>query len=237
MLQLALVVLIFAASTALNFQPLPTTRRQQQHSFFAQRRGNDNGGSIARFAPRGAPRQQQHSSLHSTTTTSGNPLQVRVEKFARLPVWPVQNGIIRFFLSRLSEKAGVAAEKFLGGSVCPNFFDPNLTNPFILLVHHNHKFLPFDPIRPLSALLLPEGFPAHPHRGFITLTIVLKGGINHRDSIGVKQSYGRLEKHEKFAQYLKTGSGMLHEEMWDIDGDGGVDQELYQVSGVCERSC
>jgi len=107
--------------------------------------------------------------------------ELKIEKFGRLPVWPVQNGLIRFVVSRFSEKAGVFFERVLGGSVCPNFFDPSATSPFILLVHHNHKFISFDPIRPLSSLILPEGFPAHPHRGFVTLTICLKGGLVHRD--------------------------------------------------------
>lgn len=34
--------------------------------------------------------------------------------------------------------------------------DPIETDPFILLVHHRHRFDFWDPIRPLFRLLLPE---------------------------------------------------------------------------------
>ena len=40
-------------------------------------------------------------------------------------------------------------------------------------MHHRHTFSRWDPLRPLSRLVLPEGFPAHAHRGFETVTIVL----------------------------------------------------------------
>lgn len=43
-------------------------------------------------------------------------------------------------------------------------------DPFLHLVHADFK--------------LPAGFPEHPHRGFETLTYVVKGEINHEDSTG-----------------------------------------------------
>ena len=44
----------------------------------------------------------------------------------------------------------------------------------------------------------------------------------HRDSFGLKQSYGQLSSH---TQWLTAGSGLLHEEMWN----GEEQQELYQL--------
>ena len=61
------------------------------------------------------------------------------------------------------------------------------SDPYLMNVHHRHSFLKLDPFRWLQSLVFPEGFPAHPHAGFNTLTYVLKGQMKHRDSMGVKQ--------------------------------------------------
>lgn len=63
-------------------------------------------------------------------------------------------------------------------------------SPFLLLVHHQHSFMPFDPTRTITNLFLPEGFPAHPHSGFSTVTITIDGGLKHRDSEGIIMDYG-----------------------------------------------
>ena len=52
------------------------------------------------------------------------------------------------------------------------------------------------------------GFPTHPHRGFETVTYMLAGSVDHRDSIG---NHGRLEAGS--AQWMTAGSGILHSEM------------------------
>lgn len=158
-----------------------------------------------------------------------------VQKYARLPVWPVLNGVILFLLSKLLPNSTVAKlEDSFGGRVCPNFFEGMSTSPFIMLVHHKHSFASFDPIRYFQKqLILPEGFPAHPHRGFITLTYCINGGMIHRDSLGIKQTYGAESRHKgNVAQWLVAGAGLLHEEMWDIDHDkDGIfsNQELFQL--------
>ena len=158
-----------------------------------------------------------------------------VQKYARLPVWPVFNGVILFLLSKLLPNSTVAKlEDSFGGRVCPNFFEGMSTSPFIMLVHHKHSFASFDPIRYFQKqLILPEGFPAHPHRGFITLTYCINGGMIHRDSLGIKQKYGAESRHKgNVAQWLVAGAGLLHEEMWDIDHDrDGIfsNQELFQL--------
>ena len=74
-----------------------------------------------------------------------------------------------------------------------------------------------------NKFILPAGFPAHPHRGFTTLTYFLKGGFRHRDSMGIVQDYGRSQP--KHSQWLFTGAGLLHEEMFDKSSQ----QELYQL--------
>jgi len=65
----------------------------------------------------------------------------------------------------------------------------------------------------------------------------MKGGFIHRDSLGIKQLYGAEKRHKgKHTQWLTTGAGICHEEMWDIqpdkDGLGFLQpssQELYQL--------
>jgi hypothetical protein len=52
------------------------------------------------------------------------------------------------------------------------------------------------------------GFPMHPHRGIETITYLLEGRIDHRDSIG---NSGSLTAGE--LQWMTSGSGILHEEM------------------------
>ncbi|CAB9503069.1 Putative quercetin 2,3-dioxygenase [Seminavis robusta] len=158
-----------------------------------------------------------------------------VERFARLPVWPVWNGVFLFVISRiLGKDIAAKLEDAIGGRVCPNFYqDTEKTSPFIMLVHHRHSFAAWDPLRYIQRTFFPEGFPSHPHRGFITVTYFLRGGFTHRDSMGVQQRYGAEERHDgKHTQYLMTGSGLLHEEMFDLQADnafGVSGQELYQL--------
>ncbi|MEN6635220.1 MAG: pirin family protein [Clostridiaceae bacterium] len=52
------------------------------------------------------------------------------------------------------------------------------------------------------------GFPWHPHRGIETITYLIKGKIEHMDSLGNK---GTIESGE--SQWMTAGSGILHQEM------------------------
>ena len=199
-------------------------------------RGNVSQGHLIsrqkahRYASRFTPKSSQLNSSENikdytistddSTTPVQKPLQKQrkishVEKFARLPVWPAWNGALLFILSKVLPNTIIAKlEDQFGGRVCPNFFQDTMrTSPFIMLVHHVHSFTAFDPLRLFQKkVILPEGFPSHPHRGFITLTYCLHGGMKHRDSIGFKQSYGNEKRHDgKIAQWLVTGAGMLHE--------------------------
>ena len=52
------------------------------------------------------------------------------------------------------------------------------------------------------------GFPDHPHRGFETVTYMLAGAMEHRDSVG---NHGRLEAGS--VQWMTAGRGLIHSEM------------------------
>lgn len=60
------------------------------------------------------------------------------------------------------------------------------------------------------------GFPLHPHRGIETVTYLLAGRVDHRDSLGNGGSIGPLDM-----QWMSAGSGILHEEMPRLS-PGGV---------------
>lgn len=80
-------------------------------------------------------------------------------------------------------------------------------NPFLLLDHFGSDN-PDDYI---------AGFPMHPHRGIETVTYMLKGRIRHQDSTGHS---GTIEA--GCVQWMRAGSGILHEEMPEIT-DNGLD--------------
>jgi len=159
-------------------------------------------------------------------------------KHPRLPVWPAWFGLVYILLDWITgnPKAGAKLEDRFGGRVCPMIFqDDSQTDPFLLVAHHRHSFGALDPFRFVFRLLLPEGFPAHPHRGFETVTYVLRGGLVHRDSFGVKKSYGTPEGSEgsgddAAVQWMTAGRGLRHEEMWRTGGaTDSTDQELFQI--------
>jgi redox-sensitive bicupin YhaK (pirin superfamily) len=69
------------------------------------------------------------------------------------------------------------------------------------------------------------GFPAHPHRGFETVTIVRKGLIDHSDSLGATARFG-----EGDVQWVTAGEGIVHSEMFPLlREDEANPVELFQV--------
>jgi len=69
------------------------------------------------------------------------------------------------------------------------------------------------------------GFPAHPHRGFETVTLVRKGLIDHADSLGAAARFGGGD-----VQWVTAGRGIQHSEMFPLlDADRPNPLELFQV--------
>ena len=71
-------------------------------------------------------------------------------------------------------------------------------DPFLLFDHFGSD----DPADYLA------GFPMHPHRGIETVTYMLAGQVEHRDSLG---NGGMIEAGDM--QWMTAGRGILHEEM------------------------
>jgi len=75
-------------------------------------------------------------------------------------------------------------------------------------------FLLLDEIRSDRREEFEAGFPAHPHRGFETVTYMREGGFSHCDSMG---NTGTITTGG--AQWMTAGSGVIHSEMPGPDAD------------------
>jgi len=76
-------------------------------------------------------------------------------------------------------------------------------------------FLLFDDFRNERPADYLAGFPWHPHRGIETITYVLKGTVEHGDSLGNSGSLGAGD-----VQWMTAGSGIMHQEMPRGDTEG-----------------
>lgn len=92
----------------------------------------------------------------------------------------------------VSEGAGVTVHRTIGTHGVRHL------DPFLMLDHFGSN----DPDEYIA------GFPDHPHRGFITLTYMLDGHMQHRDSMG-----NRGELRAGGIQWMKAASGVIHSEM------------------------
>ena len=131
-------------------------------------------------------------------------------------------------------------------TVKPLGFFWETTNPFLFCVHHlDHYPRGNDELGPAASLAGRDlgqdftlkdgwrmyhgekipGFPAHPHRGFETVTVVLQGLVDHSDSHGEAGRYGNGD-----VQWMTAGSGLQHSEMFPLlNRDTPNTLELFQI--------
>jgi redox-sensitive bicupin YhaK (pirin superfamily) len=101
----------------------------------------------------------------------------------------------------VSEGAGVRLNRVFG------FGDTELFDPFLLM----------DDFRSDTPADYLKGFPWHPHRGIETITYVLKGDVEHGDSLG---NSGTISSGD--VQWMTAGSGIVHQEMPKGDDQGAM---------------
>ena len=119
-------------------------------------------------------------------------------------------------------------------------------DPFLLCVHHDDRYPRangrFGPAASLAGRQIGAdfsrrdgwslyhghevpGFPAHPHRGFETVTLVRRGRIDHSDSLGAAARFGDGD-----VQWLIAGRGIVHAEMFPLlDEVRDNPLELFQI--------
>jgi len=73
---------------------------------------------------------------------------------------------------------------------------------------HVDPFLLFDHFGSENPDDYMKGFPMHPHRGIETVTYMINGFVNHKDSLGNTGSIGPGD-----IQWMTSGGGIMHEEM------------------------
>jgi hypothetical protein len=130
--------------------------------------------------------------------------------------------------------------------VKPLGFPWETADPFLFCVHHDDAYPPGDgqmgPAASLAGRDLGQdfagkdgwrmyhgetvpGFPAHPHRGFETVTIVRRGLIDHSDSLGATARFGAGD-----VQWLTAGRGIVHAEMFPLVDEARPNPlELFQI--------
>ncbi len=130
--------------------------------------------------------------------------------------------------------------------VTPLGFPWETSDPFLFCVHHEdfypkgnadlgpnislegrnlgNDFTIKDGFRMYHGMKVP-GFPAHPHRGFETVTIAKKGLVDHSDSIGAAGRFGDGD-----VQWMTAGKGVQHSEMFPLLNQENENPfELFQI--------
>lgn len=131
--------------------------------------------------------------MDPTRAEPTRPAPGRIEPRTDLDTRPGERSVERVVTAqRTSDGAGVRLNRALGGGAL------SMLDPFLLL----DEFQSDDPNDYLA------GFPDHPHRGFETVTYMIEGAMEHRDSVGNR---GRLVAGS--AQWMTAGRGLVHSEM------------------------
>ena len=87
---------------------------------------------------------------------------------------------------------------------------------------HVDPFLLFDHFGSRDPSDYIKGFPMHPHRGIETVTYMISGHVNHKDSIGNTGSIADGD-----VQWMTSGRGIMHEEMPQSQEDEMVGFQLW----------
>jgi redox-sensitive bicupin YhaK (pirin superfamily) len=95
-------------------------------------------------------------------------------------------------VTNTKDGAGVRLRRAIGSQTL------RMLDPFLLL----DEFKSDDPDDYIA------GFPDHPHRGFETVTVMLQGAMEHRDSVGNRGLLGPGS-----VQWMTAGRGIVHSEM------------------------
>jgi len=97
-------------------------------------------------------------------------------------------------------------------NISPLGFPWKTQDPFLFCVYHADDYPKGnEQLGPAASLAGRPGFPAHPHRGFETVTIVRKGMVDHSDSLGATARFGDGD-----VQWLTSGKGLQHAEMFPL---------------------
>src|SRR5450830_1260724 len=152
----------------------------------AGRPGATGPAGIALYAVRAPRRREPLSHRHTTQGAHHMTAQPRAVERVIQPT-PVIEG------------AGVRLRRSIATATL------DYLDPFLLL----DNFQSDDPDDYLA------GFPWHPHRGIETVTYMLAGEVDHRDSIGNAGMIGAGD-----VQWMTAGGGIMHEEMPRPGADG-----------------